>query len=960
MDMVPPPVDSRRNRLLIFFRTMMNKYIQLTFSLLVSLILSAPAAVQTWSAGEFAWVDSGGALSTVSGDTLTIIASKNSRVTATLPESLTISESGEKVSVSFDLTVSGDPFADDGSTLRVGFQNSTYGYYAAFEPAGGASQAIFGETDDTNLGRFDVLAMGSTGRTVRFILEYSAVTEVDLTAAGTLVDEADNFVTVEPDILPAGTTFDTVYIYLGGNLWSGGQTLTLSNLTIEAVQATPPPSTNSTTFLVWAASHGLRGDDALELSDPDADRLSNLIEFATGGDPAQIDPQPVTGRFDGENSFLVTYPRRKGGSGTNGMNYFVEGITYTLEFCDSLISNVWKSGTGVVETVGSPVAETNGITERVTLRLAATNSTGFVRLRVQSSSGSAVATSPLERLENGSFELGDTGWSADGLHTIVNDPVHSGTAALRYEAPDSYAGAQVFYIVGGRKYRFSGWIKTGDDYTGEAGVSLNFRDRNAGNLGSVTAGGIRFGAGTDWTQMVEIVEAPANAAKMKVLLVTGGTGGVWYDDLSVTPYEHPPDPAVDTPANPPISGTWTATFTDEFDGEELDGGKWRLGGLNGFAVTAAERCSVSNGILTICAAPIPGQFKETVSDWSSASISTYRKFSQLYGYFEARIRYETKVGMWPAFWTVPNREWYGDTSENRKVWMQFDLSGQPDSVAHAELKLTASAVTGRETVLNIFPAPDNWIEDTITWNNMPVENPLWLAHDWIPVVQPGDELSYDLTDYINRQLAGDRVAGLVLSDTFQQIVLLSLYSREAADPASRPQLILDGVALEPFADATVRSGSYADINAAADSELEIKESWQRDNRSTENGGMEIDVFEWLGVWEPYRLHSALHWDGYFAEHKSTNFPFYVVGNTVAEYHTYGFYWEPGLIEFYFDGESTGGIFESNRVCTIPSTLILCLQMGGWSGNGNLDNIDESEYPGLMEVDYVKAWSGTRD
>ncbi len=945
----------------------MKRHAHCAIGLVASLTAGCLADTQTWTAADLVWGVSGSAVSSVTNGALEITAGKNSQVTATLPKSCSLSETGSTVSISFDITVSGGPFAG-GSAFRIGFNNSAlhYAYFVSAEPAGGTDKVTFGETGDPNLGKFDVFAMGSAARSVSFTLKNSLLAAgIELTAAGALIDEPGNTITVEPDIVPAtATSFDELYFYCSGNLWTNKQKITLGNLTVTTIQATPPPpppppATNATTFAAWTAAYSLTGTNALELSDPDNDGINNLIEFATGGSPDHFDPQPLTGHMDGENSFLVTYPRRTGGFGTNGVNYAVDGLLYTIEVCNTLSSNAWISGTGLVAMVGSPIADANGITEHITLRQPTTNAASFVRLKVQTSGGSAGVTSPLELLENGSFENGDTGWSADGQHTIVSDPVHSGTAALQYAAPDSYAGAQVFYVTGGRKYRFSGWIKTGTNYTGTAGVSLNFRDMNSANLGSVTAGGVRFGAGTDWTQMVEIVTVPTNAVKMKVLLITGGTGGVWYDDLSVTPFEPPEDPAVTAPAAPPMAGTWIATFEDNFDGTELDGTKWQLGGLNGFAATAAERCAISNGVLTVSAAPVPTVFKGVAYDWSSASLSTYRNFRQLYGYFEARMRYETKVGMWPAFWTMPDRAWYGDTNENQKVWLQFDLAGHTGPFNLVELKLRTSAAVGKETVLSVFPAPDTWSESTITWNNMPVESPLWLKHDWIPVMPSGQELRYDLTGYVNQQLAGDRKVSLCLADTFQQGQTLSLYSREATDPATRPQLLLDGVPLEPSADAAVRSGSYAGSNYATDNPLKIKDAWQANNRSTEDGGMEIDVFEWLGVWEPYRLHSAVHWDGYYAAHQSTNFPYYVAGNTVAEYHTYGVYWEPGLIEFYFDGKSTGGVFATNRVCSIPSYLILCLQMGGWSGNGNLDNIDASEYPGRMEVDYVKAWSGTK-
>ncbi len=626
--------------------------------------------------------------------------------------------------------------------------------------------------------------------------------------------------------------------------------------------------------------------------------------------------------------------------------------TNTLDYTVS-----WIGGSTFTKT-GSVVTNSSDFTfDSLQIYFSGMKAPGFIIDDVSVTTSVSVESANL--LDNGGFEGGDTGWSQDGQHTIVTNVKHSGSASLQYVATDTYAGLQSIPVVGGRQYLVSGWIKTDAGFTGTAGISLNFRDMNAVNLGNVLVENIRFPAGTDWSEVSQVVQVPTNAVLMKVMLVTGGTGLAWYDDLSAVKTNWPADPAMTAPANPPIAGTWTATFEDNFTGTELDGNKWKLGGLNGFAATDSERCAVSDGVLTITAAPVPTVFKGEAYEWSSASLSTYKKFRQLYGYFEARMRYETKVGMWPAFWTMPDRGLYGSTNENYKTYLKFDLTGISGPVTNAELTLRVLSTGANDKSLNIFPVGDSWAENTITWNNMPVENPLWLIHDFGFEPLPGDELVYDLTGYINQQLAGDKVASMVLCDTFYQATQINLGSRESAAATNRPQLVINGTAVAPSADAYVRSGSYAGSNYGTSTNLILKESWQRDNSSTFTNGMEIDVFEYLGIWPEYRLHSALHWDGYDAAHKSTNFPFYIIGETVAEYHTYGVYWEPGKIEFYFDGQSTGGVFSSNRVCSVPSYLIVCLQMGGWSGNENPANINTNEYPGKMEVDYIKAWSGTK-
>ncbi|OJV03640.1 MAG: hypothetical protein BGO12_03790 [Verrucomicrobia bacterium 61-8] len=73
------------------------------------------------------------------------------------------------------------------------------------------------------------------------------------------------------------------------------------------------------------------------------------------------------------------------------------------------------------------------------------------------------------------------------------------------------------------------------------------------------------------------------------------------------------------------------------------------------------------------------------------------------------------------------------------------------------------------------------------------------------------------------------------------------------------------------------------------------------------------------------------------------------------YHTYGVYWESGLMEFYVDGVKTY-TFANSRACSVPCYILLSLQLGGWDpANAPGSQVDNQ----LTQVDWVRVWSGTK-
>lgn len=410
---------------------------------------------------------------------------------------------------------------------------------------------------------------------------------------------------------------------------------------------------------------------------------------------------------------------------------------------------------------------------------------------------------------------------------------------------------------------------------------------------------------------------------------------------------------------PPMPGNWALTFQDEFGGPNLDGAKWRLGqhwaGIGGSGGVAPENVTVNGGALRLNSEQRAVSYGGANFSYATGEVSTFFQFRQQYGYFEARVKSPVVTGLWPAFWLMPDRGDYGWKDGFYRSYLKFDLTGvSPGAISTAELKMKVAAVeSGSSNNLVVMKLNDDaWTETTLTWNNKPVPDPVWITQRWHQAVA-GQDMSVDVKDYVTQQMAGDKKISFVVADTFMKTKNVKFHSREAVAAADRPRLVINGITYYATEDAYVRWGTLAGTNYGSAADLIVEDSWG-DTATTFNGGMEVDILESLGIWGADETQHAAHWDGYGTSHQSTHWPNVVSPATGDGFHTYGLYWQPGLLEFYVDGVRTA-TWNNSRVMSVPAYMILSLQLGGWDNNTPGAQVNNQ----TMEVDWVRAWSGTR-
>ena len=257
---------------------------------------------------------------------------------------------------------------------------------------------------------------------------------------------------------------------------------------------------------------------------------------------------------------------------------------------------------------------------------------------------------------------------------------NAGTAAVRVACrldgvqPGDRASAEVELAPGERRAIVVPFASS-EPWVGRTAPQVAEKGPFLGAAQELTSSGLLNDA---VTVVALTLPVPAAGARVEWEGVTGGVSG--------------PDAVPSwVGTKPPTDGDWVRTFNDDFEATALDESKWvpRLPWVGPipweFQCYNQDNVTVSEGAMRIrCEKRRTHLYNNPAwpeRDYTTGAATTYGKFAQLYGYMEARMKLPKALGLWPAFWTMPDRgegvdrKLRGDTANGG---MEFDIFEHPN------------------------------------------------------------------------------------------------------------------------------------------------------------------------------------------------------------------------------------------------------------------------------------------
>ncbi|HRR77395.1 MAG TPA: glycoside hydrolase family 16 protein [Ruminococcus sp.] len=183
---------------------------------------------------------------------------------------------------------------------------------------------------------------------------------------------------------------------------------------------------------------------------------------------------------------------------------------------------------------------------------------------------------------------------------------------------------------------------------------------------------------------------------------------------------------------------YTLIWSDEFDGNAVDTdkwsfdtGNWKLDEDGNFITTGwgnneqeyytRENASVEDGVLTIAARKerIASEEQGTF-DYTSAKLTTHKKFSVCGGRIEVRARCDSGKSLWPAIWMLPEDSVYGGWAASGEIDIMEGWGSTPEKICgtihFGDVWPNNTYLTGDYN----FPAGDsteNWHTYAVEWDS---------------------------------------------------------------------------------------------------------------------------------------------------------------------------------------------------------------------------------------------------
>lgn len=137
---------------------------------------------------------------------------------------------------------------------------------------------------------------------------------------------------------------------------------------------------------------------------------------------------------------------------------------------------------------------------------------------------------------------------------------------------------------------------------------------------------------------------------------------------------------------PPVPGNWKMTLNEEFN--SLNTNLWNISSANYWDKRthfSKDNLIYKDGKVSLRYERRRGWHCDQVghkageTDYACGILTSYGKWAQRYGYFEARMKLPTAPGLWPAFWTMPDRGAHKDPT-GKMFWLRTDTKKIGDDV----------------------------------------------------------------------------------------------------------------------------------------------------------------------------------------------------------------------------------------------------------------------------------------